>query len=209
MGRSKRVCFAAVRNEDQVEKKRFELKSTSLTLDHTGSARTQISGLPRLEKPVEVLTELEFRDPNGEVQTVSSRIPLWPAHWLVGIKPDSWTLSRESLKFQVAVTDLKGIPVPEASVTVDLYERKTYSHRKRLVGGFYAYEHSYEVKKIREAVQGKTNQKGLLPCEVTSPISGNVILQASVRDLSGLETKDSSGSLGGGKEPAVVQGFRR
>ena len=106
----------------------------------------------------------------------------------MGIKPDSWALSKESLKFQVAVTDLKGKPVPEASVSVDLYEQKTYSHRKRLVGGFYAYEHSYEVKKIEKLCEGKTNQKGLLTCEATSPVSGNVILQASVKDSSGLET---------------------
>jgi len=176
-------------DQDREEKKQFELKSTSLTLDNSGSVRTQISGLPKLEKPVQILTELEFRDPNGEVQTVSSRIPLWPSHWLVGIKPDSWTLSKETLKFQVAVTDLKGAPAPEARVTVDLFERKTYSHRKRLVGGFYAYEHSYEVKKVQTVCQGKTNQKGLLLCEAVSPFSGNAVLQASVQDFSGLETK--------------------
>ncbi len=174
--------------EDQVEKKRLELKSISLTLDKAGSVRTQITELPKIDKPSEILSELEFRDPNGEVQTVSARIPLWPAGWVVGIKPDSWALSKESLKFQVAVTDLKGKPVPEASVSVDLYEQKTYSHRKRLVGGFYAYEHSYEVKKIEKLCEGKTNQKGLLTCEATSPVSGNVILQASVKDPSGLET---------------------
>ncbi len=174
--------------EDPVEKKRLELKSTSLTLDKSGSVRTQISELPKIDKPVEILGELEYRDPNGEIQTVSARIPLWPARWVVGIKPDSWALSKESLKFQVAVADLKGKPVPEASVIVDLYEQKTYSHRKRLIGGFYAYEHSSEVKKLQKLCEGKTNQKGLLTCEATSPVSGNVILQASVKDSSGLET---------------------
>ena len=146
--------------EDPVEKKRLELKSISLTLDKAGSVRTQITELPKIDKPSEILSELEFRDPNGEVQTVSARIPLWPAGWVVGIKPDSWALSKESLKFQVAVADLKGKPVPEASVSVDLYEQKTYSHRKRLVGGFYAYEHSYEVKKTPEAVRRENQSKG-------------------------------------------------
>jgi hypothetical protein len=190
-GGVKEGLFRSGEDEDQgqEERKRFELKSASLTLDRSGSVRTTIPDLPKVDKPVEILTELEFRDPNGEVQTVASRIPLWPSHWLVGIKPDSWTLSKESLKFQVAVTDLKGGAVPGAAVNVDLYERKTYSHRKRLVGGFYAYEHSYEVKKIQTLCQGKTNQKGLLLCEAASPVSGNVILQASVQDLSGLETK--------------------
>jgi alpha-2-macroglobulin len=159
-----------------------------LTLDKAGTVRTSVSGLPKIDRPLEPLGEFEFRDPNGEVQTVSSRVPLWPAHWLVGIKPDSWTLSKETLKFQVAVTSLTGKPVPQAPVGVDLYERETYSHRKRLVGGFYAYEHSYEVKRVRKLCEGKTDQTGLLVCEATSPIPGNVILQASVKDEAGLET---------------------
>ncbi|MFN8006003.1 MAG: MG2 domain-containing protein [Terriglobia bacterium] len=174
--------------EGPAEKKPLELKSLSLTLDKAGSIRTQIADLPKLDGPLELLGELEFRDPNGETQTVSARAPLWPANWAIGIKPDSWALSKDSLKFQVAVTDLKGNPVPEALVAVDLLEQKTYSHRKRLVGGFYAYEHSEEVKKLQQLCQGKTNAKGLLTCEAVSPVSGNVILQASVKDPAGLET---------------------
>ena len=171
------------------DKKQSELKSSSLTLDRSGSVRTTISGLSRIENPVDILGEFEFRDPNGEIQTVSSRVPLWPAHRLLGIKPDSWALSKDSLKFQVAVTDLSGKPVPDAAANVELYERKTYSHRKRLVGGFYAYEHSYEVKRVQKICEGKTNQKGLLSCQAASPISGSVILQAAVKDQAGLETK--------------------
>ncbi len=174
---------------DEGYKKQAELKSTSLTLDRSGSIRTTISGLPRVDNPTDILGEFEFRDPNGEIQTVSSRVALWPSHWLIGIKPDSWALSKESLKFQVAVTDLAGKPVPEAAVNVDLYERKTYSHRKRLVGGFYAYEHSFEVKKLQKLCEGRTNQKGLLPCQAVSPVSGSVILQAAVKDQAGLEIK--------------------
>lgn len=174
--------------EESAEKKPFELKSTELTLDKSGSIRTTITGLPKSEKPLEILTELEFRDPNGEIQTVSSRIPLWPAQWLVGIKPDSWVSSKDLLRFQVAVTGLNGKPVAEAPVKVDLLERKTYSHRKRLVGGFYAYENYYEVKEIQAICNGKTNPKGLLFCQAKSPISGNVILQASTTDPSNRES---------------------
>jgi hypothetical protein len=101
-------------------------------------------------------------DPNGEIQTVSSKIPLWPSRYLIGIKPDSWAVSRDAFKFHVAVVDLSGKPVPNAPVKVDLFERKTYTHRKRLVGGFYAYEHSTETKRIATLCEGKTDSKGLL-----------------------------------------------
>ncbi len=167
---------------------RVKLLTQDLALDASGSVRTKISNLPKTEVPKEILTEMEFKDPNGEIQTMSSRIPLWSSNYLIGIKPDSWALSKEAFKFHVAVVDLSGKPVSGAPVKVDLFERKTYTHRKRLVGGFYAYEHSIETKRIATLCEGKTDQRGLLICEVQSPVSGNVILQAQSFDDGGNRT---------------------
>ncbi len=86
------------------------------------------------------------------------------------------------------MVDLSGKPVPGAAVKVDLFERKTYTHRKRLVGGFYAYEHSVETKRIATLCEGKTDSRGLLICEVQSPVYGNVILQAQSFDDAGNRT---------------------
>ena len=174
--------------ERQVEKKEIKLPSKDLVLDKFGSARIEIPNLPKVEIPKEILSELEFRDPNGEVQTVSSKIPLWPSKYLIGIKPDSWAVSKDAFKFHVAVLDLAGKPVPGAAVKVNLYERKIYTHRKRLVGGFYAYEHTTETKRVATVSEGKTDAKGLLICEVKSPVSGNVILEAQSLDDAGNRT---------------------
>ncbi len=177
-----------VRGEpEEEEAQSFQLKSTDLTLDRLGSVRTTITGLKSIDKPQEILAELEFKDPNGEIVTSSSRIPLWPSQRLVGIRPDSWALSKDALKFRVAVVNLAGKPVADAPVRVDLFERKTYSHRKRLVGGFYAYEHTTEIKRIQTFCEGKTDKRGLLLCDKPSPVSGQVILQAATRDESGHE----------------------
>ena len=174
--------------ESRDGRKRVKLPTTELVLDSSGSIRTVIPNLPKGEVPREVLTEMEFLDPNGEIQTVSSRTPLWPSGYLIGIKPDSWALSKDAFKFHVAVLDLTGKPVSGADVKVDLFERKTYSHRKRLVGGFYAYEHSVETKRVATLCEGKTDPRGLLICEVQSPVSGNVILQAQSMDEAGRKT---------------------
>ena len=195
-----RVREGLVRGEPQEAESTFELKSTPLTLDKAGSARTSVTGLPKVEKPMDLLSELEYRDPNGEVQTVSSKLPLWPAARLVGIKTDSWTLSKDMLKFQVAVADVTGKPVADAPVKVDLLKRNIYSHRKRLVGGFYAYEHSTETKKVQVLCQGKTDRRGLLICETPSPASGNLILQAATTDASGNESAANMGIWVAGKE---------
>jgi uncharacterized protein YfaS (alpha-2-macroglobulin family) len=167
--------------------RKADIKRQELTLDIMGSARTVISGLPKIEKPKSLLAELDFKDPNGEVQTASSRIPLWPSSRLIGIKPDGWVLSRESLKFQVAVLDLAWKPVAGAQVKVDLFESRTYSHRKRLVGGFYAYEHSTETRKVQKVCEGTTDQHGLLFCDNPVAQSGNMILQAVTIDDAGRE----------------------
>ena len=169
-------------------RKEMKLPTADLTLDKSGSIRTTISNLPKLESPKEILSEMEFQDPSGEIQTVSTRIPLWHSKYLIGIKPDSWAVSKDAFKFHIAVVDLSGKPVSNASVKVDLFERKTYTHRKRLVGGFYAYEHSTEIKKVVTLCEGKTDSKGLLICEVQSPVSGNVILQAQSVDEMGNKT---------------------
>ncbi len=165
-----------------------EARTRELMLDMTGAVRTTIIDLPKAAVPQDIQAEMEFRDPNGEVQTVSSRIPLWPSAILVGIKPDSWVASKESFKFHVLVVDLAGKPLSNRPVTADLFERKTYSHRKRLIGGFYAYEHTTETKKVTQVCEGKTDSKGLLICESKSPVSGNVIIQARATDDAGNES---------------------
>jgi hypothetical protein len=150
-----------------------------LRLDGAGAARATISELPREAIPRELLAEIEFRDPNGESQTVASTVPLWPAKRLMGIKPDSWVASKHSVKAKVAVVDVSGRAVAGAPVVVDLFERRNYSHRKRIVGGFYAYEHVTETRRVGELCRGRTNAKGLFDCEGKSPVDGNLILRVS------------------------------
>ncbi|MGH8563306.1 MAG: MG2 domain-containing protein [Gammaproteobacteria bacterium] len=161
------------------------LATQSLTLDRAGAVRAKLEGLPRSETPQDVLAELEYQDANGERQTATTHLNLWPARLVVGLKPDGWALSRERLRAQVLVLDLRGQPVRAAKVEVDVLERITYSHRKRLVGGFYAYEHHREIKRIGPLCAGETDDKGLFVCESRSPADGNLILRARVIDGDG------------------------
>jgi len=156
-----------------------------LVLDATGGSRTTISHFPRPATPLDLLAEMEFRDPNGEARTVSATVSLWPAHWLVGIQPDSWVASKDRLKAGVAVVDISRRPVAGVPIQVDLLQRLNFSHRKRLVGGFYAYEHVQEVRRVGVFCRGLTNTRGRLPCEGRPPVDGNLILQASVTDADG------------------------
>ena len=161
---------------------RSGVRTRSLTLDNAGGARVALDQLPVVQAPRDLLAELTYNDANGETSSVSTRIPLWPSNYLIGIQPDGWVMSKEALKFTVVVLDTQGKPVADAAVAVDFFQRLNYSHRRRLVGGFYAYENSSEVKALGSACEGKTDSKGLLICEVKAPASGNLILRAKTID---------------------------
>lgn len=161
------------------------LGTVNFNLDRFGAGRTVIDKLPKVEVPRDILTEFEYHDANGEISTVAARIPLWPSNIVVGLKPDGWAASKDKLKFHVLALDLKGKPAANVAVKVDMLQRQTLSHRKRLVGGFYAYENSVEVKLVGAACEGRSNDKGLLICDIKSPVSGNVILRAQAKDGEG------------------------
>lgn len=156
-----------------------------LVLDPAGGARATLGGLPEADIPQTLLAELEYQDANGEWLSAGARVPLWPSEVVLGLKPDGWAVSRDRLRFQVAAVDPEGEPVPGAPVEVDLFRRVTYSHRKRLVGGFYAYEHRTELEPVGELCRGATDAQGLLACEARSPVDGNVILRARSADRAG------------------------
>jgi uncharacterized protein YfaS (alpha-2-macroglobulin family) len=156
-----------------------------LVLDAAGGARSEITAIPRENVPQEVRAEIEFRDPNGEGQTVSNAATVWPAKWLVGLRADDWVSSPGAARAQIAVVDDRGKPVAHAPVNVLLLTRKFYSYRKRLVGGFYAYENTEEVRQVGPLCSGTTDARGLMFCDQKPGISGEAILQASVTDPAG------------------------
>ena len=165
--------------------KPFKLPTQELKLDNQGALRASLRDLPKVTTARDIHVEMEFKDPNGEIQTTAARIPLYPSRLAVGIRPDSWTAAQDKLNYKVAVVDLQGKPAPNVEATVDLYRQQTYSHRVRLVGGFYAYKNTREVRKIGRHCQGRTDAMGLLTCQGPSTVSGSVILRAEARDESG------------------------
>ena len=161
------------------------LKSVQFTLDAAGGGRASISGIPKQDAPQEIVAELEYSDPNGEVLTSSTRIQVWPSQLVLGLKPDSWALSKDKIKYQALVLDLTGKPKAGVNVKLDLFERRTFSHRKRLLGGFYAYQSGTEVKRLQRVCESESDDKGRVFCEFASPVSGEISVQVSAVDAAG------------------------
>lgn len=161
------------------------LQRQALTLDAAGTARAQITGLPAVDAVRELLAEVEYRDPNGELQTTAATVPLWPAALLPGIDAQSWAGAKDAVTARIAVVDIEGRPVAGAPVHVDVFQRRYYSHRKRLVGGFYAYEHIEETRRLGPLCDAQTGPDGLAECGGRPTGDGELLLQVTVSDRDG------------------------
>lgn len=166
-------------------KSKESLKTLEFALGEGGTIRALIDNIPPSTSVQDLLTELEYKDPNGETQTVSRRITIYPSGVLLGIMMDTWAGSKETVKFHIKALDIKGRPVENLYIKSDIFKKNYYSHRKRLLGGFYSYEHINETKRVATICEGKTDKRGLLICEAKAPVSGSIIIEAKAMDDQG------------------------
>jgi uncharacterized protein YfaS (alpha-2-macroglobulin family) len=171
--------------EAQEEQTTTRTQILPVTLDGAGSARVTIDHLPQLPNPAVLTAELEYSDANGEILTTTGHVRLKPAALSLGIRSEGWVASPDQLRFRIVALDLDGKPLARQSITATLYQSNAYSYRKRLIGGFYAYETTRETKKLPTTCTGVTNEQGLLICEVSPGVSGQIIVRAEGRDAQG------------------------
>ena len=157
----------------------------ALVTDADGAARLLIKALPRITRPSELSTEITFNDPNGEVQTVASTVPMWPSAVVLGVRAGSWASQRGQVAFSVVALDVAGKPLVGQAVEVRGRLAQTISTRKRLVGGFYAYDNRTETKDLGPLCSGKTDDRGLLKCDARLDTAGQVELVAQAKDGAG------------------------
>lgn len=156
-----------------------------LTLDARGALRVTAAAPRDIAEPSRMVAELEYADANGEIQTATGRVGLYPSAVILGIRTDGWAGSSDKLRFTVVALDLKGKPVSGQSVRVSLYQKTVYSYRKRLIGGFYDYESSTKVSLLPTSCNGETDRKGYLHCDVAPGVSGELLIRAQTRDEGG------------------------
>lgn len=164
----------------------------ALTLDRTGSGALTLKGLPAVDAPKRVALEATFADPNGEVQTIRGDAMLWPAAVVAGIQAGHWVSVGQRVPVQALVVDLQGRPRASAAVEIKGVARVTTSSRKRMVGGFYAYDNQSDTRELGVLCSGKTDAQGRLACEATLSQAGNVQLIAVAKDGDGRASNAST-----------------
>ncbi len=164
---------------------RLVADKVALATDRNGAASFTIKDLPASTRPAAIDAEVTFDDPNGETQTVATRIELWPSAVVLGVRAASWASNRGKAKFSVVALDTAGEPLKGQAVAVRGRTSQVITTRKRMVGGFYAYDNRTEVRELGSLCSGTTDDRGLVACEATLDGAGQVELIAEARDAQG------------------------
>jgi hypothetical protein len=164
------------------EEKSDDIKMNQLVLDHTGGAILEVKNLKISYRPKNLTVEMEYTDPNGEVKTAMGSKLIFPSTKIVGLRIDSWFGSANTTKLLGVVSTPESQLVKDAKYIVEAFKSETYTHRKRLVGGFYAYDSKTEIKSLGVVCTGVTDLDGRFECLPKNLPAGNILLQAHVAD---------------------------
>ena len=157
----------------------------ALTTDRQGAATVALKNLPVINRPSELLAEVSYNDPNGEAQTVATTLRLWPSAVVPGIRTGSWASARGKVNFTALALDTAGKPLKGQALEVRARLAQVISTRKRIVGGFYAYDNRTEVKELGTLCRGTSDERGQLACEATLDSAGQVELIVAAKDGAG------------------------
>ncbi len=184
----------SAQDEAADEGQRLVADKLAATTDKAGAARLVVPKLPPVTAPSELIAELSFDDTNGERQTVSQRLRLLPAGLLVGLRLPGWAASRGEAGLTAVVLTPEGRPVAGRAVEVAGRLHRTISTRKRIVGGFYAYDNRDEVQELGTLCSGTSDAQGRVGCSLKLEASGEVELVARAKDDAG-RTAEAASSL--------------
>lgn len=183
----------AVRRRDDADA-RLVADKLAVTLDKNGAGQVTLSGLPAVQSPSELLLQATYADPNGEVQTLSQTVPVWPSALVLGVRTDRWVSVKQKLPTQVLALDTGGRPQAGVAVALRAVQHRTLSTRRRLVGGFYAYDHQAQREDLGEVCSGRTDARGLLLCDVVLKEAGDIELIAEAKDSAGHLARAAAGA---------------
>lgn len=174
------------------EVSRIIVDKKELVLDAQGHGKMALTGLPRSDRPQSIMFEGSFMDPNGEVQTISRSVPVWPSSYVAGIRTGYLVQQQQKAGISVVALDTNGKPVANAPVAVRAVSYTYQSVRKRLVGGFYSYDTHRVTQDLGTVCEGSSATDGKFACDIQLKQQGTVNLVATVSDPQGRQARAES-----------------
>ena len=170
------------------------------TLGGDGTAKQTLTIPQSLEGTTDMLVEMDYQDANGEVLTASKRIPIYASGVQLGVKTDGWLMKQDDLRLRFVALDTAGKPIANQSISVALYSRQILTARRRLIGGFYAYDNRMKTTNLAQTCTATTDAQGLATCKLAPGISGEVYAVATTKDANGNEARATQSVWLAGKD---------
>ncbi len=174
------------------EEEKTELPPTQTlpaTLGGDGTARQVIEVPQSLDGNADMQVEMDYQDANGETLTASRTIPIFASGVQLGVKTDGWLMKQDDLRLRFVALDTSGKPIKGQKISVALYSRQVLTARRRLIGGFYAYDNQMRTTKLAADCSATTDAQGLAMCKVDPGVSGEVYAVATTVDADGHEAR--------------------
>ncbi|OWK29887.1 alpha-2-macroglobulin family protein [Sphingomonas mucosissima] len=170
------------------EEERTELPPTQMLparLGGDGTARQTIEVPQTLDGSADMQVEMDYQDANGETLTAARTIPIFASGVQLGIRTDGWLMKDDDLRLRFVALDTSGKPIKGQKISVALYSREILTARRRLIGGFYAYDNQMRTTKLGASCTATTDAQGLAQCGVNPGVAGEVYAVATTTDADG------------------------
>ena len=155
----------------------------TLGVDGTGHLAADVPA--GLDGTTDMRVEMDYQDANGQVLTASRIVPIFAGAVQLGIRSDGWLMRADDMRLKFVALDLAGKPIRGQKVEVALYSRQILTARRRLIGGFYAYDNQMRTTRLKATCSATTDAQGLATCAVDPGVSGEVYAVATARDPAG------------------------
>src|SRR3546814_8798032 len=99
----------------------------------------------------------------------------------------------DDLRLKFVALDLEGQPIRGQRIEVALYNREIITARRRLIGGFYAYDNQMRTTKLATGCTATTDRLGRASCAMAPGISGEISVVATTQDADGNEARAAIG----------------
>ena len=158
------------------------------TLGADGTQRLSAEA-PGIDGSADMRVEMDYQDANGETLTASRTLPVFASAVQLGVKTDGWLMKQDDLRLRFVALDTAGKPVKGQKVSVAVYSRQVLTARRRLIGGFYAYDNRVRVEKLGATCSATTDAQGMAQCTLDPGVSGEVEVVATTADGDGNATR--------------------
>lgn len=149
--------------------------------DEYGRFRAEIPIKKEWNRPLVLSIEAGYTDPNGYFNTISTSKTIYNSPFIIGLNSTT-DFKDKAINAKVVLLNTDKKPVKGESVVVNMYQKIYYTHRKKVIGGYYSYEYITEIKPPVEICRGVTDSNGMLYCSKKVEKGGDYIIEAIAGD---------------------------